>query len=480
MKEKLKQVSNVKWRLEKGARPGMRVPAVIYATKRIIDAAEDTAIEQLTNVACLPGVIAPVMGMPDIHWGYGLPMGAVGAFDKDKGIISCGCTGFDINCGIHMIRTNLEKKEVLAKLKPLIDTLFANVPCGVGAKGKLRISEAELDRVLVGGARWALENGYAVKKDVEHMEEEGCIAGADPTKVSELAKRRGRPQLGTLGAGNHYLEVQAVDQIFDQKTAKAFGITGKDQVLVMLHCGSRGFGHQVATDYLKIHAGAAKKYGIKLPDPQLVCAPTTSKEGQDYFKAMKCAVNYAFCNRTVMTKWIRDCFEKVLGRDWEDMDMHLIYDVCHNICKLEEHEVAGKKTQLYVHRKGATRSLPPGHKLVPRAYRAVGQPVLIGGTMGTASYILVGGEKAKETFYSSCHGAGRVMSRHAAIRKYWGTEVKKALETRGEVVRSTHPKVLAEEAPGAYKDVDEVVKAVHQAGISLKVARMVPLGVAKG
>jgi tRNA-splicing ligase RtcB len=379
-----------------------------------------------------------------------------------------------------LIKTNLDVSFVKPKIRELIDTLFKNVPSGVGATGRLKVSAETLDEVLVKGAKWALENGYATEEDLEHMEENGCMEGADPSKVSERAKARGRPQLGTLGAGNHFLEVQRVDKIFEPEIARAFGIERVDQVVIMLHCGSRGFGHQVATDYLKIHEKASKKYNIWLPDKQLVCAPANSQEGQDYFAAMKCAVNYAFCNRTVMTSWIRESFEKVFGKTWQEMDMRTIYDVAHNICKLEEHIIDGEKRKLYVHRKGATRSLPAGHPLVPKAYREVGQPVLIAGTMGTASYILVGTEKASEAFFSSCHGAGRRMSRTKAIKKFWGSTIQKELEQKGIISRATHPKVLSEEAPLAYKDVDEVVRSVHEAGINRIVARMTPLGVAKG
>lgn len=481
IKSQLKRLGPAKWLIQKSVRQGMRVDAVVYGNEKIIKQAEEDAIFQLTNVAMLPGVIEPVVGAPDIHWGYGLPMGAVGAFDEKEGIISSGCTGFDINCGVHMIRTNLTIKEVQPKIKELIDTLFKNVPCGVGAKGKLRLTRDQLDEVLVKGAEWAVENGYAVKEDIEHMEENGRLKGADPSKVSDMAKKRGLPQLGTLGAGNHFLEVQAVDEIYDKETARAFGLTGKGQVVVMLHCGSRGLGHQVASDYLKIHEKAAKKYGIKLPDPQLVCAPANSEEGQAYFKAMKAAANYAFANRTIMTAWIRESFEQVFGKKWRNMEMDTIYDVCHNICKYEEHEVGGKKRKLYVHRKGSTRALPPGHELLPKAYAKVGQPVLIAGSMGTASYILVGTPKSAESFFSTCHGAGRVMSRHRAIKTFRGERVKAdLLRTKQIYVRATHGKVIAEEAPGAYKDVDEVIESVSEAGISRKVARMVPLGVAKG
>ncbi len=480
MKDKLKKISDVEYLVSKESREKMRVNAKIIATNKIIEAAEDEAIKQLTNVACLPGVVEPVYGMPDIHWGYGLPMGAIGAFDSESGVISSGCTGFDINCGIRMIKTNLTYKEIKPKLKQLINVLFQNVPTGVGSKGKLRLSRGELDEVLVKGARWAMENNYATKEDLQHMEEYGNMSGANVDKISDLAKKRGLPQLGTLGAGNHFLEIQKVDQIFDSETAKIFGVTDKDQIIVMLHCGSRGLGHQIATDYLKIHEKAAKKYNIWLPDKQLVCAPANSKEGQDYFEAMKGGVNYAFTNRTVMTDWIRESFEKVFGKTREEMDMKLIYDVCHNICKLEEHEVEGEKRKLYVHRKGATRSLSAGHELLPETYKKVGQPVLIAGSMGTASYILVGGEKAKKTFYSSCHGAGRVMSRSKAIRNFRGNTIREELAKRGITAKSTSPKVLAEESPNAYKDIDEVAKAVDIAGISKKVVRVVPVGVVKG
>ena len=384
------------------------------------------------------------------------------------------------NCGVRMIKTNLTYKEVKPKLRQLISVLFKNVPTGVGSKGKLKLSRDELDEVIVKGAKWALENNYATKEDLQHMEEYGCMSGANPDKISDLAKKRGLPQLGTLGAGNHFLEIQKVDQIFNPEIAEVFGVTDKDQIIIMLHCGSRGLGHQIATDYLKIHEKAVKKYNIWLPDNQLVCAPANSQEGQDYFEAMKGGVNYAFCNRTVMTAWIRESFAKVFEKKWEEMDMKLIYDVCHNICKLEEHEINGERRKLYVHRKGATRSLCAGHELIPETYRKTGQPVLIAGSMGTASYILVGGEKAKETFYSSCHGAGRVMSRNKAIKGFRGERVRSELEKKGIIAKSTSPKVLAEESPQAYKDIDEVVKAVDLAGISKKVVRVVPVGVVKG
>ncbi len=467
MKEKLQKINDYEWSLPKNSREGMLCDAKVFANQAVMDAMEDEAIKQLTNVAMLPGVVGPVCAMPDAHIGYGLPMGAVGAFDAEEGVISSGCTGFDINCGINMIRTNLKSSEVTDKMRELTAELFKNIPCGVGSKGKLRIEPGKLDEVLVDGCEWCVRNGYGVEADIKNTEEKGKMAGADPSKVSERAKQRGRPQLGTLGAGNHFLEVQKVSDIFDEEYAKRYKLE-KDQVVIMLHCGSRGLGHEVASDYLRIHEKAAEKYGIKLPDKQLVCAPVNSDEGQDYYGAMKCAVNYAFANRLVMTQWIRDTFTKVFSKSWEDLDMQTIYAIAHNICKLEEHTVDGKKRKLYVHRKGATRSFPD-------------TPALIAGSMGTASYILHGTDLAMEkTFGSTCHGAGRAMSRHSAINQFKGDVIRAELADQGIVARSTSPKVLAEEAPKAYKDIETVIDTVHQAGISKKVARMVPLGVVKG
>jgi len=396
-------------------------------------------------------------------------MGAVAAFDAEEGIISSGLCGFDINCGVNSIRTSLSFEEVKEKLKELVPALFSAIPCGVGSKGKLRLELDQLNEVLVNGCEWAVENNYGVKKDLPNIEENGKMQGADPKKVSDLAKKRGKPQLGTLGAGNHFLEIQKVSDIFDEETAKKWGVTSKDQVLIMLHCGSRGFGHQVASDYLKIQEQAVKKYKIWVPDRQLVCAPSKSKEGQDYFAAMKCAVNYSFTNRLVMTQWIRETFEKVFKKDWESMDMHTIYGICHNVVKLEEHTVNKEKKKLFVHRKGATRSFPD-------------QPVLLAGSMGTSSYILKGTETAmQKTFGSSAHGAGRAMSRHGALRKFRGEQVSnELLQNKGIVTKSPSPKSFAEEAPGAYKDVEEVINSVHNSKISLKVIRMEPMGVLKG
>jgi tRNA-splicing ligase RtcB (3'-phosphate/5'-hydroxy nucleic acid ligase) len=395
-------------------------------------------------------------------------MGSVAAFDAEDGVISSGLCGFDINCGVNSIRTNLTAKEIIPKMNELVEELFKAVPCGVGSKGKLRLTNEQLDEVMIKGCKWAVDNGYGVKEDLENMEENGCMEGADPSKVSDLAKKRGKPQLGTLGAGNHFLEIQKVTDIYDKEFADKLGVTKKDQVLIMLHCGSRGFGHQIASEYLKIQEKAIEKYKIKLADRQLACAPVNSEEGQNYFKAMKCAVNYSFTNRLVMTHWIRETFEKVFKKTWKEMDMYTVYGICHNVVKLEEHMVDGKKKKVYVHRKGATRAFP-------------GIPALIAGSMGTASFICKGSEIAmQKTFGSSCHGAGRSMSRTAAINKFVGGEIKKELALKGITAKSTSPQVLAEEAPLAYKDISDVIESVDKSGISPKVIRVEPIGVLKG
>lgn len=365
------------------------------------------------------------------------------------------------------------------KINELMDKIFRNVPSGVGSKGKIKLSIRELDDAVRGGAGWAIEKGYGWEEDLQRQEENGCVKEADPSKVSERAKSRGAPQFGTLGAGNHFLEVQKVEKVMDEHTAKSFGLE-EGKVVVMLHCGSRGFGHQVCDDYIRVMLDASKKYGIKLPDPELCCAPLGSKEAGDYFGAMYSAVNYAFCNRQVMMHWIRETFADVFKKSADALGMKLVYDVCHNIAKVEEHDVEGKKTKLCVHRKGATRAFPAGRQEIPSLYRAVGQPVMIPGSMGTASYVLVGKESGRECFYSTCHGAGRTMSRHEAIRTYRGSDVKQNMEKKGIQLRATGWDVISEEAPGAYKDIDEVVKGVELAGISGIVARLVPLGVAKG
>ena len=467
MKENLKKLNEFEWELDKTVRKEMRVKAKIIANDKIMNAIENEAITQLTNVTCLPGIIEPAIGLPDMHWGYGLPMGAVGAFDAEEGIISAGLCGFDINCGINLIRTNLTLKEVLEKQKELVAALFDKIPCGVGSKGKLRLTKEELNEVLLNGVNWAYDKGYATKKDIQATEENGCMKGADPSKVSDLAKKRGCPQLGTLGAGNHFLEIQKVTDVFDKK-GKEWGVTDKDQILIMLHCGSRGLGHQVASDYLKIQEKAVKKYNIWLPDNQLVCAPVNSKEGQDFFAAMKAAVNYSFTNRAVITKWIREVFEKVFKKDWEKLEMENVYSIAHNIVKLEEHIVNGKKKKLYVHRKGATRAFPD-------------MPVIIAGSMGTSSYLLVGTKKAEEiSFGSTTHGAGRVMSRGAAWKKFTVESVNKELKEKDILHESSSKSGIVPEAPAVYKDIEEVVKVSHDLGLSRKVAKLRPLAVING
>ena len=461
----------------------MRVPGIIFASGHMIEQIKrDNAPEQVANVATLPGIVKASMAMPDIHWGYGFPIGGVAAFDAEEGIISPGGVGYDINCGVRLLVTNLDEEDVRPKLRELVDNIFMNVPSGVGEKGKLRLSFRELNEVLDFGAKWAIEHGFGWHEDLERIEEGGSIKYADHSKVSDKAKKRGAPQLGTLGAGNHFLEVQKVEKIFLPDVAKKFGITHEGQITVMIHTGSRGLGHQVASEYIRLMEQASRKYGIRLVDPQLACAPVKSKEAEDYFAAMCAAANFGFTNRQLITHWVRESFGKVFGRDPEDLGMHLVYGVAHNIAKLEEHVVNGKRMRVYVHRKGATRAFAAGREELSELYREIGQPVLIPGDMGTASYVLVGTQGAmEETFGSTCHGAGRVMSRHAALREFRGEEVKRKLwEKKHIYIRSASNRVAAEEAPDAYKDVNEVVRAVEGAGISKIVAKMVPLGVVKG
>ncbi len=470
----MKEVRPGVWEI--APRGSMRVPLRIYGTKKIIKELEETAIKQGMNVASLPGIVKYSIMLPDAHQGYGFPIGGVAAFDVEEGVISPGGVGFDINCGVRVILTNLKEEEVRPKLKELADELYKNIPAGLGSEGKLKLSRAQLDEVMVEGVRWAIDMGYGWEKDVERIEENGRMEGADPDKVSEAARRRGAPQLGTLGSGNHFLEIQRVERIFDPAIAEAFGLF-RGQVVIMIHTGSRGFGHQVASDYLRVMEKAMRKYGIRVPDKQLASVPFNTKEAQHYFAAMKAAVNFAFTNRQLITHWVRESFRKVFKEDPEDLGMNILYDVAHNIAKVEEH--GGQ--ELVVHRKGATRAFAPGRKEIPEIYRDTGQPVLIPGSMGTASYILVGTRGAmEETFGSTCHGAGRVLSRTAAKKRWSGREIEEILERMGKEVRAVSYKVLAEEAPEAYKDVDEVIKSVELAGISRPVARNVPLGVVKG
>jgi tRNA-splicing ligase RtcB len=460
----------------------MRVPGLIYANDAMLQSiTKDNSPEQVANVATLPGIVKKSIAMPDIHHGYGFAIGGVAAFDAREGIISPGGVGYDINCGVRLLTSSLTFDEIHPRLQPLIDTMFTNVPSGVGSEGKVRLSRDQVDVVLAQGARWAVEQGYGWQEDLEYMEEGGCIQGADPSVVSKSAKDRGKSQLGTLGAGNHFLEIQRVDEIYDAEVARVLGINQVGQIVVMIHTGSRGCGHQICTDFLEVMRRANQKYGIPLVDRELSCAPADSPEAQQYFAAMKCGANFAWANRQLITHWVRESFEKVLGKPAQELGLHMIYDIAHNMAKLEEHVVDGQKRMLYVHRKGATRAFGPGNPHIPEKYRAVGQPVLIPGDMGTASYLLVGTEQAmRETFGSSCHGAGRMMSRMAAKRFQSADKVVVGLEKQGIYLRAKSRKVIAEEAPEAYKDIDVVVEISHQAGIAKKVARMRPVGVVKG
>lgn len=474
----IKKVDDVIWEIEKHG--DMRVPARIIANERLKEGMHrDRTFEQIQNVASLPGIVKHALVMPDGHEGYGFPIGGVAAFDIHEGIISPGGVGYDINCGVRLVTTPLRYDEVKDKLSELVKVLFRNVPSGVGSKGRLRLTKAELEEALVGGVEWAVEQGYGRKDDINHCEENGKMEGADPSKVSDKAIKRGLPQFGTLGAGNHFLEVQKVSDIYDEETAKRFGLF-KDQVVVMIHCGSRGFGHQVCDDYIRKMLEYDRKNNLPLKDPELCYGPIGSKVAEDYVGAMKCAVNYAFTNRHIIMHWVRESFDMVFGNDVSE-EMRLVYDVAHNIAKFEEHNVDGKRMKLVVHRKGATRAFAAGRPELPEVYRDVGQPVLIPGSMGTASYILVGEEKGMNlTFGSTCHGSGRVMSRHAAVRAYPWREVKEKLGQKGIVLWAADRRVISEEAPEAYKDIDDVIDSVVRAGISRSVARMVPLGVVKG
>ncbi len=479
----LERIGKYTWRIPQDYKEGMRVPGRVYADDELIEKIKsDRTLDQCANVAHLPGIYKYAITLPDGHEGYGFPIGGVAATDYEEGVISPGGVGYDINCGVRLLTTNLIEKDVQSKLRELCDALFSNVPSGLGSRRKrFRLSTHELDNLVTEGVQWLVDKGMGWKEDVEHCEEEGCMEDASPDRVSERAKKRGLAQVGTLGSGNHFLEVGKVDKIFDPQIAEVFGITQEGQVTVMIHCGSRGFGHQVCSDYLRVMERAARKYEVALPDRELACAPGHSNEAQDYYQAMACAVNYAFSNRQAITHWVRESFKQVFNKSAENFGLELVYDVAHNIAKIEEHEVNSKRRKVWVHRKGATRSFGPGHEEVPADYRAVGQPVFIPGTMGSSSWVLVGTNKAmKVSFGSTAHGAGRVMSRSAAKRKFWGGDVREKLKRQGIVVRSASQEMLAEEAPGAYKDVDRVAEVSHQLAIASKVARLVPLAVVKG
>ncbi len=478
----LERIDETRWRIPKSYKPGMRVDGIIFADDRLIEQIRnDQAPEQVANVAFLPGIQVASLAMPDIHWGYGFCIGGVCATDPDEGgVISPGGVGYDINCGVRLVRTNLNEDQVRPKLKELINALFREIPTGVGRTGKYHFDKKELRHLLAEGPRYLISRGLCTEEDIEHTEAEGRLAGAKPENVSDRALERGEEQCGTLGSGNHFLEVQVVDAIFDEEAARVMGLF-PNQVCVMIHSGSRGLGYQVCDDALHALRHAPEKYGIELPDRQLLCAPVHSPEGQHYIGAMRAAANFAWCNRQLLTWQAREVFESVFGKPWQDLQMAVVYDVCHNIAKFEEHEIAGKRKWVWVHRKGATRAFPPGHPEIPTKYRHIGQPVLIPGDMGRASWVLVGQQDSmRKSFGTTCHGAGRAMSRTAAVQEARGRSIEKELEQRGVIARARSWKGLAEEQPAAYKDVDLVVETVHKAGLSKKVARLRPIGVIKG
>jgi len=476
------KIDDYRWEIPQNYKPGMRVPGLIYASEAMLESIQrEQTLEQVANVAFLPGIAKFSFAMPDIHWGYGFAIGGVAAMSVKDGVISPGGVGYDINCGVRLLRTNLSEDEVRPKIKQLIDALFRNIPSGLGSEGKIKVSRKELNELMIQGAHWAVRHGFGFEEDLDVTEEGGCMKGADPSKISDKAIKRGEPQAGTLGSGNHFLEIQVVRKIFEPKVASVMGINEIGQVLILIHTGSRGFGHQVCTDHLRVMEEAVSKYGIKLPDRQLACAPIESNEGKDYLAAMACAANYAWNNRQCIAHWSRESFSKVFGRSPEELGIEQIYDVAHNIAKIEDHIVNGQELKVCVHRKGATRAFPHNHKDIPQRYKEIGQPVLIPGDMGRCSFIAVGTEKAmQESFGSTCHGAGRMLSRGAARRSLRGRDVAQELESRGITVKTGDIPSLAEEASKAYKDVAEVIDVVHQAGISKKVVMATPIGVIKG
>ena len=477
----LERVDEYIWEIPR--QDGMRVPGRVYADEAVLQGMKnDKTLRQCVNVAHLPGIQRYSITLPDGHQGYGFPIGGVAATDYNEGVISPGGVGYDINCGVRLLTTNLSMEEVEPKMKDIVETLFGKVPSGLGSsREKFKLSRSEFTEMVVEGVDWLLDRGMGRNKDSQRCEEWGQMKGAYPDKLSDRSIKRGLAQVGTLGSGNHFLEVQRVDEIYDEETAKALGITGIDQVTAMVHTGSRGFGHQVCSDYLKVMDRAVHKYGIELPDRELACAPGGSKEGTDYRHAMACAVNFAFCNRQAITHWVRESFQEVFGASSEEMGLDLVYDVAHNIVKEESHRIDGKTRRVWTHRKGATRAFPPGSKEIPREYRTTGQPVFIPGTMGTSSYVLVGTEKSMDhTFGSAPHGAGRAMSRTQAKKTHWGEDVQVALRDRGILAMTDSTVTLAEEVSDAYKDVSRVVDITDSLGIGRKVARMKPLAVVKG
>ena len=478
----LEKIEEYRFRIPKRYKSGMRVDGLVFTDEKLLkDIRQDKAPEQVANVAFLPGIVNYSLAMPDIHWGYGFCIGGVAATDpQNAGVISPGGVGFDINCGVRLLKTNFQYEEIKNRIKDLVYVLFSDVPCGVGSRGDIKVSAKEERQILVKGARWAVERGLGVAEDLECTEEQGAMQGADPFSVSERAYERGKAQSGTLGSGNHFLEIQVIDQIYDPATADIFGLA-LGQITVMIHSGSRGLGYQICDEYSRSMLHCLQKYNINVPDRQLACAPLNSSEGKNYLGAMKCAANYAWANRQCLMSLTRKGFEKVLGRSWQEMEMSLIYDVAHNIAKIEKHKVNGKEKDLCVHRKGATRAFAPAHPALPAKYKTTGQPVIIPGDMGTNSYLLVGTQKAMdETFGTTCHGAGRLKSRSEAIRTLDLDRLLKELDSKGIFVKASGRKTILEEAPAAYKDINEVVDVVHNAGISKRVCRMRPLGVIKG
>ena len=479
-KIRLEKIDEQRWKIPQSGK--MQVDGIVYTNERLLpQLQQDATMRQVANVAQLPGIVGQSLAMPDAHQGYGFPIGGVAAFDMDEGIISPGGVGYDINCGVRLMRSNLTRQDIQDDIHELVAALFHNIPCGVGSQRKdLKLTSKTEQQVLIKGAEWSVSEGFGTAGDLEHIEEAGCLAGANPDVISKRAFQRGRPQLGTLGSGNHFVEIDYVDEIYNPALAETLGLH-KDGIAVVVHTGSRGFGYQVCDDFLQEMLNASRKYGIELPDRQLCCAPINSEEGQRYFSAMACAANYAFTNRQIITHWVRETFERVLQMTPRDLQMNLVYDVAHNIAKFESYTIDGKERELCVHRKGATRAFPALHPAVPSAYQAIGQPVLIPGDMGRCSYVLVGTEQAMlDTFGSTCHGAGRNLSRSAAKKRAKGRAIWREMEDQGVVVRSEGRFTLAEEMPEAYKDVSDVVDVVHQAGISRKVAKLRPLGVIKG
>lgn len=481
---RIDRISDFCYRIEKNEKEDMKVPVTIYANERLLsDMVADRTLDQAVNVTTLPGVQKHIAVLPDGHEGYGFPVGGVAAMDLEEGVISPGGVGYDINCGVRLIRTDLTENDVKGVIDSLVNELFRAIPSGVGSEGSLSLSKSQLDELVVQGVHWAIDRGYGYEHDANVCEEEGNMEGANPSKVSDTARKRGSQQLGSLGSGNHFLEVQKVDQIYDNKAAKAMGIEEEGQITILIHCGSRGFGHQICTDYLRVSENALRKYSISLPDRELACVPNNSKEGEDYRAAMNSALNFAWTNRQMITHWVRMAFRKVFSlTDQQVENMKLVYDVAHNIAKVEMHRIEGEgMRQVVVHRKGATRAFPKGMNELPRIYRELGQPVMLPGSMGTASWILLGNRNSMDlSFGSTAHGAGRVMSRSAAKRAYTLEKVKDILRKQGVYVRTLTREGMVEEVPQAYKDVDMVAEVSHNLGIATKVARLIPLGVIKG